>query len=66
MKAIKFTKSGVTIGNGSTAVTDVPESRTEAAVQTNESGRQRDDDSKKWGWIHHCDQVISNLPIGLA
>jgi len=65
MKTIKSTRSGVTIGDGSTEVTEIPESRNEPDVP-NECGRQIDDESQKWGWIHHCDQVISNLPIGLA
>ena len=46
--------------------TEVPGSSNEPASQTNESGQQRDEDRQKWGWIHHCDEVISHLPIGLA
>ena len=61
-----FTKSGVTIDNGSTEVTDVSESRNEPAVQTNESSQQENDDNQEWSWIYHCDEVIGNLPIGLA
>ena len=61
-----FTKSGVTIDNGPTEVTDVSGSRNEPAVQTNESSQQGNDDNQKWSWIHHCDEVMSNMPIGLA
>jgi hypothetical protein len=43
-----FTKSGVTIGDGSPDVTDVPESRDEPDVLTNESGRQGNEDNQKW------------------
>jgi len=43
-----FTKSGVTIDNGSTEVTDVPGSRNEPGLQTNESGQQGNDDNQKW------------------
>jgi hypothetical protein len=63
---IMFNKSGVTIDNGSTEVTDVSESRNEPAVQTNESSQQGNDDNQEWSWIYHCDEVISNMPIGLA
>jgi len=63
---IMFPKSAVTILNDSTATADVLRSSNEPASQTNESGPQRDDDRQKWGWIHHCDEVISNLPIGLT
>ena len=52
--------------NESTDVAEVPGSSTEPALQTNESGHQRDDDRKKWEWIHHCDEIISKLPIGLT
>ena len=61
-----FTKSGVTIDNGSTEVTDVPGSRNEPGLQTNESGQEGNDDNQKWSWIYHCDEVISNMPIGLT
>jgi len=61
-----FTKSGVTIDNGSTQVTDIPGSTNEPVVQTNESSQQGDGDDQKWSWIYHCDEVIANLPIGLA
>ena len=61
-----FTKSGVTIDNGSTEVTDVPGSRKEPAVQMTQSGQQGNDDDQKWSWIYHCDKIIGNLPIGLA
>ena len=61
-----FTKSGVTIDNGSTEVTDVSGSRNEPAVQTNESSQQGNDDNQKWSWIYHCDEVIGNMLIGLA
>jgi hypothetical protein len=63
---IMFTKSGVTIDNGSTEVTDVSGSRNEPAVQTNESSQQGNDENQKWSWIYRCDEVISNMPIGLA
>ncbi|MBV8967656.1 MAG: hypothetical protein JO331_01160 [Verrucomicrobia bacterium] len=56
----------VTQVNESTKAAEVPGSSTEPASQTNEPGQQRDDDRKKWEWIHHCDEVISNLPIGLT
>jgi hypothetical protein len=61
-----FTKSGVTIDDGSTEVTDVSGSSNEPGSQTHESDRQRDDDNQKWSWIYHCDEVISNMPIGLT
>ena len=61
-----FPKSVVTKVNDSTEAADVPGSSNEPASQTNESGQQRDDDRQKWDWIHHCDEVISNLPIGLT
>ena len=60
-----FPKSVVTKVNDSTETADALGSTNEPASQTNESGQQRDDDGQKWGWIHHCDEVISNLPIGL-
>jgi hypothetical protein len=63
---IMLPKSAVTIANDSTEATDVPKSSKEPASQTNESGQQRDDDRQNWDWIHHCDEVISNLPIGLT
>jgi hypothetical protein len=63
---IVFPKSVVTQVNESTGAAEVPGSSDEPASQTNESGQQRDDDRQKWGWIHHCDDVISNLPIGLT
>ena len=59
---IMFPKSVVTKVNDSTEAADVPGSSNEPASQTNESGQQRDDDRQKWGWIHQCDEVISNLP----
>ena len=55
-----------TKANDSTKAADVLGSGNEPASQTNESDQQRDDDRQKWGWIHHCDEVISNLPIGLT
>ena len=61
---IMFAKSAV--ANDSTEATDVQGSSNEPASQTNESGQQRDDDRQKWDWIHHCDEIISNLPIGLT
>ena len=61
-----FPKFVVTQVNESTEAAEVPGSSNEPASQTNESGQQRDDDRQKWGWIHHCDEVISNLPIGLT
>ena len=63
---IVFPKSVVTQVNESTEAAEVPGSSNEPASQTNESGQQRDDDRQKWDWIHHCDEVISNLPIGLT
>jgi hypothetical protein len=63
---IMFPKSAVTIVNDSTKAADVPGSSNEPVSQTNESGQQRDDDRQKWSWIHHCDEVISDLPIGLT
>ena len=59
-----FAKSAV--ANDSTEATDVQGSSNEPASQTIESGPQRDDDRQKWDWIHHCDEIISNLPIGLT
>ena len=61
-----FPKSVVTKVNDSTEAADVAGSSNEPGSQTHESDRQRDDDRQKWGWIHHCDEVISNLPIGLT
>ena len=63
---IVFPKSVVTQVNESTEATEVPGSSDEPASQTNESGQQRDEDRQKWGRIHHCDEIISNLPIGLT
>ena len=63
---VMFPKSVVTKVKDSTEAADVPESSNEPVSQTNESGQQRDDDRQKWGWIHHCDEVITNLPIGLT
>ena len=61
-----FPKSTVTMVNDSTEKANVLGSSIEPASQTNESGPERDGDSQKWAWIHHCDEVISNLPIGLT
>ena len=61
-----FPKSVVTQVNESTEAAEVPASSNEPASQANESGQQIDDDRQKWGWIHHCDEVINNLPIGLT
>ena len=61
-----FPKSAVMKVNDSTEAADVPGSSNEPASQTNESGQPGDEDRQKWGWIHHCDEVISNLPIGLT
>ena len=61
-----FTKAGVTVGDGSTNVTDVPGSRNEPDVLTDESGRQGNEDNQKWSWVYQCDEVIGKLPIGLA
>ena len=61
-----FPKSAVTIVNDSIGAADVPGSSNEPASHVNESGQLRDDDRQKWAWIHHCDEVISNLPIGLT
>lgn len=60
------TKSEATIGDDSAEVTEVPPSSKEPAAQTVEVGQQGDDDKQKWSWIQHCDEVIANLPIGLA
>lgn len=35
-------------------------------AETLQVGQQGDDDNQRWSWIHHCDEVISKLPIGLA
>jgi hypothetical protein len=59
-------KSEVSIGSGSSKVTDVSPSSKEPPAQTIQVGQQRDDDNQKWSWIYRCDEVISNLPIGLA
>ena len=61
-----FPKSVVTKVNDSTETADALGSTNETASQTNESGQQRDGDRQKWGWITKCDEVISNLPIGLT
>jgi hypothetical protein len=63
---IMFSKSGVTIRNGSTEVTDVRPTGKESAAETVQVGQQGEDDNQRWSWIYHCDEVISNLPIGLA
>jgi hypothetical protein len=63
---IVFPKSVATQVNESTEAVEVPGSSNEPASQTNESGQQGDDDRQKWDWIHHCDEAISNLPIGLT
>jgi hypothetical protein len=63
---IVFPKSVVTQVNESTEAAEVPVSSNEPASQPNEPGQQSDDDRQKWGWIYHCDEVISNLPIGLT
>ena len=59
-----FAKSAV--ASDSTEAADVQGSSNEPASQTNESGQQRDDDRQKWALIHHCDEVMANLPIGLT
>ena len=41
-----FAKAGVTVGDGSTNVTDVPGSRNEPDVLTDESGRQGNEDNQ--------------------
>ena len=61
-----FPKSAVYRVYDSIGAADVPGSSNEPASHVNESGQQRDDDRQKWAWIHHCDEVISNLPIGLT
>ena len=61
-----FSKSGVTIRKGSTEVTDVRPAGEESAAETVQVGQQGEDDNQSWSWIYHCDEVISNLPIGLA
>lgn len=63
---IVSSKSEVSIGNASTEVTDVPPSSKEPAAQAIQVGQQGEDENQKWSWIYHCDEVISNLPIGLA
>jgi hypothetical protein len=63
---IMFSKSGVTIRNGSTEVTDVRPTGKESVAETVQVGQQGEDDNQRWSWIYHCDEVISNLPIGLA
>ena len=59
-----FAKSAV--ANDSTEAADLQGSSNEPASQTNESCQQRDDDRQKWALIHHCDEVMANLPIGLT
>ena len=59
-------QSEVSIGSGLSKPTDAPPSSKELATQAIEVGQQGDDDNQRWSWIHHCDEVISNLPIGLA
>ena len=61
-----FPKSVVTHVNESTEAAEVPGSSDESASPTNESDQQRDEDRQKWDWIHHCDEVIGNLPMGLT
>jgi hypothetical protein len=61
-----FTESGITIGNDSTRVTDLPPSTKQPAAQAVHVNQQEDVDDEKWSWIHHCDEVVRNLPIGLA
>lgn len=61
-----LSKSGVAIRNGSTEVTDVRPAGEESAVETVQVGQQGEDDNQRWSWIYHCDEVISNLPVGLA
>ena len=63
---ILSSESEVSIGNGSTEVTDVPPPSKQPAAQAIQVDQQGDDDNQKWSWIYHCDEVISNLPIGLA
>ena len=65
-RIIMFPKSIVTQANESTEAAEVRGSCNEPASRTNESGQQRNDDKQKWDWIHHCDEVISNLLIGLT
>ena len=61
-----FIKSDVTSRNGSTEVTDIRLAGKESAAETVQVGQQGEDDNQRWSWIYHCDEVISNLPIGLA
>ena len=58
--------SGVTVGNDSTEVTDVRPALEESAAETVQVGQQKEDDNQRWSWIYHCDEVVGNLPIGLA
>ena len=61
-----LSKSEVTIRNGSSEVTDVRPANKESAAETVQVSQQGEDDNQRWSWIYHCDEVISNLPIGLA
>ena len=63
---IMLNKSEVTIRNGSTEVTNVKPASKESAAETVQVAREGEDDSQRWSWIYHCDEAISNLPIGLA
>jgi hypothetical protein len=47
-----FTTSRVTIGTGSTGVSDALRSGKEPAVQPTQFDEQRDDSIQKWGTIH--------------
>src|SRR5262249_16506143 len=65
-EVIMLSKSETTIRNGSTEVTDVRPPGKESAAEMVQVGQQGEDDNQGWSWIYHCDEVISNLPIGLA
>jgi len=59
-------KSAVTIVTDSTVVAGASVSSNEPASQTNDYAQPGADDRLDWVWIHRCDAVISDLPIGLT
>ena len=59
-------KSGVTSRKDSAEVTDVRPADKQSPAETVQVGQQGEDDNQRWSWIYHCDEAISNLPIGLA
>jgi hypothetical protein len=63
---IMLSKSEVTIHNGSTEMTDVRPPGKESAAEMVQVGQQGEDDNQGWSWFYHCDEVISDFPIGLA